>query len=79
MRGESLIKAAAEPKRTIPPKPKTFYKVTIEDTVYHTAAYTEEAALSNACFRYAEENDENVGRVSWQVKNDKLYSNVEGV
>ena len=77
MRGESLLKAAAEPKSTIPPKPKTFYQVTIEDTIYHTAAYTEEAALSNACYRYAQENDEEVRKIRWMVRENKLYSNVE--
>lgn len=67
---------------TIPGNPqreKTKFIVTIEDEEFTTSAFTEEQALSNACWRYAEENDEDVALIKWQVRNDKLYSNVEEV
>lgn len=60
-----------------PPREKIQYEVTIEDSTFTTYAYNEESALSNACFRYAEEVDEDVALIKWQVRNDKLYSNVE--
>jgi len=62
-----------------PQREKSKFIVTIEDEEYQTSAYTEEAALSNACYRYAEEMDEEVALIKWQVRNDKLYSNVEEV
>lgn len=62
-----------------PQREKIQYEVTIEDSTFVTAAYNEESALSNACWRYAEEVDEDVALIKWQVKNDKLYSNVEEV
>ena len=55
------------------------YSVTIEDTSYHTFAYTEEAALSNAAFRYAQENNMGVGLVMFRIKKGEIYSNVEEV
>ena len=62
------------------PEPrKILYEVTIEDATYRTRAYKEESALSNACYRYAEEVDEDVALIKWQVKQEKLYSNVEEV
>jgi hypothetical protein len=69
-------------KPTTPSKPqreKTKYIVTIEDEEYQTSAYTEEAALSNAAYRYADEVDEDVALVKWKIKHDKLYFNVEEV
>jgi hypothetical protein len=60
-----------------PARPKIPYIVIIEESTYHTSAYNEEAALSNAAYRYAEENDEEVGLIMWKIKQDKLYSNVE--
>ena len=62
-----------------PPREKTKYIVTIEDEEYITAAYNEELALSNAAFRYASDVDEDVALIKWQVKHEKLYSNVEEV
>jgi hypothetical protein len=67
---------------TIPGNPqreKTKFIVTIEDEEYETWAFSEEAALSNACFRYASDQDEDVALIKWQVRNDKLYWNVEEV
>jgi hypothetical protein len=58
---------------------KIQYEVVIEDSTFITAAFTPESALSNAAFRFAEETDEDVALVKWQIKNDKLYFNVEEV
>jgi hypothetical protein len=58
---------------------KTKYIVTIEDEEYQTSAFTPESALSNACFRYASDVDEDVALIKWQVRNEKLYSSVEEV
>ena len=62
-----------------PQREKIQYEVVIDDSVYETWAFTEEAALSNACWRYADENDEDVALIKWQVREGKLYSNVEEV
>jgi hypothetical protein len=62
-----------------PAREKIQYEVTIEDSTFITAAFTPESALSNACWRYAEEQDEDVALIKWQVRNEKLYSNVEEV
>ena len=62
-----------------PPKEKTKYICTIEDEEYETWAFTEEAALSNAAFRFAEDTDEDVALIKWKLRNDKLYWNVEEV
>ena len=62
-----------------PQREKIQYEVTIDDSSYVTWAFTEEAALPNACFRHAEEVDEDVALIKWQVKHEKLYSNVEKV
>lgn len=62
-----------------PAREKTKYIVTIEDEEFTTSAFTEGQALSNACFRYAEEMDEDVALIKWQVKHEKLYSNVEEI
>jgi hypothetical protein len=62
-----------------PAREKIQYEVTIEDSIFITAAFTEEQALSNACFRYASDQDEDVALIKWQVKHEKLYSNVEKV
>jgi len=62
-----------------PQREKIQYEVTIEDSTFVTWAYNEESALSNACFRYAEEVSEDVALIKWQVRNDKLYWNVEEV
>ena len=62
-----------------PQREKIQYEVVIEDSTFITAAYTPESALSNACYRYAEEVDEDVALIKWQVRNEKLYSNVEEV
>jgi len=62
-----------------PAREKTYYCVTIEDEEYSTYAHTPEQALSNACFRYASDVDEDVALIKWKVKEEKLYSNVEEV
>lgn len=62
-----------------PQREKIRYEVTIEDSTFITAAYNEESALSNACFRYAEEVDEDVALIKWKIKQEFLYSNVEEV
>jgi len=62
-----------------PAREKTKFLVTIENEEFTTSAFTEEQALSNACWRYAEEQDEDVALIKWQVKQEKLYSNVEEV
>jgi len=62
-----------------PQRKKTKYEVIIEDETYTTAAYSEESALSNAAYRYAEDVDEDVALIKWKIKYDKLYSNVEEV
>jgi hypothetical protein len=62
-----------------PSQRKNQYEVVIEDSHFTTYAYNEEAALSNACFRYASDVDEDVALIKWQVRNEKLYSNVEEV
>ena len=62
-----------------PQREKIQYEVVIEDSTFITFAFTPELALSNACYRYAEEVDEDVALIKWQVKHEKLYSNVEEV
>lgn len=62
-----------------PQREKIQYEVVIEDSTFITFAFTSELALSNACFRYAEEVDEDVALIKWRVRNYKLYSNVEEV
>lgn len=62
-----------------PQREKTKFIVTIEDEEFATSAYNPEAALSNACFRYASDQDEDVALIKWQIKHDKLYWNVEEV
>jgi len=52
------------------------YLVTIEDTEYITWAYTEENARSNVAYRYADENDEDIGLVIWKIKEGDLYCEV---
>ena len=58
---------------------KIQYEVVIEDSTFITWAFNEESALSNAAWRYAEEVDEDVALIKWQVREGKLYSNVEEV
>ncbi len=58
---------------------KIHYCVTIEGEQYNTYAYSEEVALSNAAWRYAEEVDEDVALIKWQLSHDKLYFDVEEV
>jgi hypothetical protein len=62
-----------------PAREKIQYEVTIDDSTFVTWAFTEEQALSNAAFRFAEETDEDVALVKWKLRNEKLYSNVEEV
>jgi hypothetical protein len=58
------------------PRPKTRYGVTIEGDYFETSAYTEEQALSNAAYRYADQEDEEVKKIRWQVKSGELWSEV---
>lgn len=62
---------------TIPLREKTKYLVTIENEQYETYAHSEEAALSNAAWRYASDQDEEVALVKWKIKQELLYWNVE--
>ena len=59
-----------------PQREKIQYEVTIEDSTFITAAYTPESALSNAAYRFADENDEDVALVKWKLKEGKLYFEV---
>ena len=60
-----------------PQREKTKFIVTIEDEEYQTSAFTEEEALSNAAYRYSQDQDEDVALIKWQIKHEKLYFNVE--
>lgn len=62
-----------------PQREKIQYEVVIEDSTFITAAYNSESALSNACWRFAEENDEDVALIKWKIREGKLYFNVEEV
>ena len=62
-----------------PQREKIHYCVTIEGEQYETYAYSEEVALSNAAWRYAEDYDEDVALIKWKLRNDKLYFDVEEV
>jgi cytidine deaminase len=53
-------------------QPKTLFNVTIENSSYKTWATSEEKAIANACFRFAEDEDEEVALVRWKVKNEQL-------
>jgi len=62
-----------------PQREKTKFIVTIENDEFTTSAYTPESALSNAAYRFADENDEDVALIKWKIKHEQLYSNVEEV
>ena len=62
-----------------PQREKTKFIVTIEDDEFTTSAYTPESALSNAAYRFADENDEDVALVKWKIKQELLHSSVEEV
>jgi hypothetical protein len=64
-------------RRTISGCKKFKYRVIIDDTPYDTWAFNEEAAVSNAAYRYALDNDEEVGLIMWKIKNDELDMEVE--
>lgn len=67
-----------QPSKSIKPsRPKLKYLVTIEDSEYTTSAYNPEGARSNAAYRYADENDEEVGLIMYQIKHEELYCEVE--
>lgn len=59
--------------------PKLKYKVTIDGQEYLTSAFNEEGAISNAAYRYAQDNDEEVRLIVWKIKNDKLDIEVDEV
>jgi hypothetical protein len=61
---------------TNPAREKIQYEVVIEDSIFITAAFTPESALSNAAFRFAEETDEDVALVKWKIREGKLYHEV---
>jgi len=56
---------------------KTLFNVTIENSSYKTWATSEEKAVSNVCFRYSEDEDEEVALVKWKVKQGQLTVSVE--
>jgi hypothetical protein len=64
-------------KSTKPARPKSPYSVTIEESTYNTFAYNPEGALSNAAYRYADQEDMEVKQVMWKIKHEELYSKVE--
>lgn len=62
-----------------PSQRKNQYEVVIGDNIYTTHAYNSESALSNAAYRYASDQDEDVALIKWKIREGKLYSNVEEV
>jgi hypothetical protein len=58
---------------------KLLFNVTIENSSFKTWAVDEDKAISNACFRYAEENDTDVKLVKWKLKNGKLVVIIEEI
>ena len=62
-----------------PQREKIQYEVVIENSTFITAAYNSESALSNAAYRYASDQDEDVALIKWKIREGKLYSNVEEV
>lgn len=58
---------------------KIRYKVIIDDQEFQTSAFNEEGAISNAAYRYAEDNDEEVRLVMWKIQNDQLDFEVEEI
>ena len=58
-------------------KPKIPFIVYLDGSPYHTSAYNHQGAISNAAFRYAEENDEAVGLVRWKIKEGQIECVVE--
>ena len=51
----------------------TGYRVEFEGgEVYHTKAASEEKAMSNAAYRYAQDEDMNIGIVLWKMRNGEL-------
>ena len=55
---------------------KILYIVTLDGKDYPTWAYNESGATSNAAFRYAEENDEDVKLVMWKINQGKISCEV---
>ena len=53
-------------------QPKLFFLVTIENEKFKTWAVDEDRAISNAAYRYADQEDEEVGLVRWKIKNEQL-------
>lgn len=68
-----------KPYSTTPksPKPKLPFIVYLDGEPYHTSAYNHQGAISNAAYRYAEDNDEEVRKVMWQIKEGILDCYVE--
>ena len=58
---------------------KTKYRVEIDGEVFITWAPNEELALSNAAYRFADQEDLEVRLVMWKLRNDKLDYSVEEV
>ncbi len=53
------------------------YCVTLDDQEFHTWAYNKEGATSNAAYRYAEQEDEEVRHIMWQIKQGEIYCEVQ--
>lgn len=56
---------------------KTRYLITIDGHEFTTYAYNEESAISNAAYRYAEQEDEEVALIRWKIKENILTCEVE--
>jgi hypothetical protein len=55
-----------------PPTVKLPFSVYIEGELYETFAYNHQGAISNAAYRYAEDNDEDVKLVMWKIREEML-------
>ncbi len=55
------------------------YCVTLDDQEFYTWAYNEEGARSNAAYRLAEQEDEEVKHIMWQIKQGEIYCEVTEV
>jgi hypothetical protein len=68
---------ATTPKANKSTKPKLPFIVYLDEEPYHTSAYNHQGAISNAAYRYAEENDETVALIMWKIKNNQIDCFVE--
>jgi hypothetical protein len=59
--------------------PKYPYLVTIDGQEFHTSAHSPQAAISNAAYRYSEQEEEEVALVRWKIREGHLNCEVEEV